>query len=148
MTANEDEPDIDEFVLKGDVLALVVYGCAQGFVDALLSPLATANPDMFENDLPIEYAAAQGCLVAVIWVCFALVTEGYSFDKTRNNFIESLLACAVPWIGSCAFILSALVFLNLNGVGPGANPGEVEFIIGSGTVVGAWRFVCSQLPPI
>ena len=141
-------PTSTKFVLKAMSWLWSPTAGAQGFVDALLSPLATANPDMFENDLPIEYAAAQGCLVAVIWVCFALVTEGYSFDKTRNNFIESLLACAVPWIGSCAFILSALVFLNLNGVGPGANPGEVEFIIGSGTVVGAWRFVCSQLPPI
>ena len=71
-----------------------------------------------------------------------------AFRPTIMPRCFALLACVVPWIGSSCFLLVTLVLLAQAGIGPGASPAEVDFIVGSGTVVGGWRFVCATaLPP-
>jgi hypothetical protein len=61
---------------------------------------------------------------------------------------DTLVAALLPWLGSSALLLGLLALLGSVGLGPGATPAEMDFIIGAGTVVGGWRLVAAGgLPP-
>ena len=141
-----DEEPVDTLVFLGDAAALVAYGSVQGIVDIVLGPLAAAEPNLFDNDLPIDNPVAQGSLIALLWVLLARYSGGYSFSRTRV-LPDALLACAATWLGTCAILLGALALLGAAGIGPGASPAETDFIIGTGTVVGGWRLVCASALP-
>ena len=167
-----DEP-VDEFVLYGDAAWLLAYGAIQGIVDIVLGPMASADPSMFTNDIPLEryfrcvstldlpdacrahwssvralawYSpVAQGSLLALTWILLTRATGGYAFSKTRE-LPNALFYAATSWLASCALLIGGLALLGSMGVGPGASPAEVAFITGSATIVGGWRLVCASLP--
>ena len=147
-SGGDDEEPLDFLVLGGDALALFAYGAAQGAVDALLGPVASSNPELFTNEVPVDEPLSQASLIALLWIAISRVAGGYDADRTRGApLIDALLACAVPWLGTSILLLGSLTLLGANGIGPGVTPGEADFVIGAGTVVGGWRFVASQLPP-
>ena len=147
MSSGDNEEPIDSVVFVGDAMALVSYGAVQLVVDTLLAPFATADPQLFTNDLPLQNPIAQGSLVAITWILIARVSGGYNISKTRV-LPDALIYATMAWLSSSALLLGVLALLGSAGIGPGTSPAEVDFIIGSGTVVGGWRLVCaSALPP-
>ena len=147
MSSGDNEEPIDSVVFVGDAMALVSYGAVQLVVDTLLAPFATADPQLFTNDLPLQNPIAQGSLVAITWILIARVSGGYNISKTRV-LPDALIYATMAWLSSSALLLGLLALLGSAGIGPGTSPAEVDFIIGSGTVVGGWRLVCaSALPP-
>lgn len=149
---SSNEPELDDIVMAGDAVSLLAYGAIQGFVDTLLSPMAAASPELFTNDIPVDAPVPQASLIALLWIMAARLFGG-SYDggaRSGTTLPSALLACVVPWCCSSFLLLGALAVLSaFGGLGPGASPGEIDFVMGSITVVGAWRALCSMyLPPI
>ena len=140
----------DTAVLVGDSVVLVGYGAVQGAVDALLSPLAAdgrlsellVNPDGVANPL------AQASALAAAWVSVGRASGAYRIERTRGvPPLQAVFACAAPWVCSCAALLALLALAQGLGLGPGPSQAEVEFLLGSLTVAGAWRLVAAAALP-
>lgn len=142
----QDDP-VDEFVLKGDAAALLGYGCVQSLTDFLLSPLAASQPDAFSNDVPVDAPVAQACLLVLTWVSTARAVGGYN-PKVTRALPDTLVGAVTPWLVSSAIICGSCGLLSQVGIGPGLSGAEVDFVLGSATVVGGWRLVSARaLPP-
>ncbi len=139
---------IDTLVVAGDAAALVAYGAVQSVVDVLLSPIAQSQPDLFTQNLPVESPLGQGGLIALAWMGAAFAFGDYCPSTTRV-LPAALVALLKAWLTSCVLVLGACALAQQLGLGgPGTSQAELDFVFGSGTVVGAWRMLCAAaLPP-
>ena len=83
------DDQFDTLVLYGDVGVLVGYGAVQAAVDASLMPLATAQPDLFTQSLPVLAAPLQGIVVAALWCSITIAVR-------RLLLSLDLCPCATP----------------------------------------------------
>ena len=144
---NNDDP-FNNVVMVGDAATLFGYGVIQNGVDAILEPLAVANPGAFTNDLPVDSPIAQASFIALLWVLLGRYSGSYKvYYNQRRSLPDALLACVYPWLGTSALLLGALSVAKSTGLGPGASQGEIDFVMGSITVVGAWRLICLRMMP-
>ena len=127
----------------GDAGVLVGYGAVQTFMDATLAPVASTNPELFALAQPIPGASLQGIVLAALWVGITSVQNGYRAGATRTlPSKESLIPLATAWLGSGTILLTLCA---VQGIPLDA---EVEFILGSATVVGGWRLLYSDSLPL
>ena len=137
------DDNLDTLVLSGDVGVLIAYGAVQSAVDGLLMPIATAQPDMFTQTMAVPGASLQGIVLAALWVGITLLLRGYRPSVTRSiPAPEALFPLACAWLGSGAILvlLSTLIGLPYEA--------ELEFALGSATVVGGWRLLYSRWLPL
>ena len=131
----------DRLVLTGDCAVCLGYGAIQGAVDAALPPLARTQPELFTVTESLPAPAAQGIVLALAWVACGVALNGYAPERLAASWTRRL---AESWAGMCTLVLGGLYTLSLVGLGPGLGLSEIEFYTGSLSVLGAWRFVCSQ----
>ena len=85
---------------------------------------------------PVSHAPSQGIILAAFWVGIQWLLKGYSFSNSRTLRV---LPLTFTWIGASAPLLAgatALLSVPLDS--------EIDFLIGSATVLGGWRFcLCS-----
>jgi hypothetical protein len=62
--------------MKGDAGVLIGYGTVQGIVDSALMPLASAQPELFTQDLPVLAAPLQSIVLAALWVSIGSSVNG------------------------------------------------------------------------
>ena len=137
------DDDLDSLVLYGDAGVLVGYGTVQGLVDYSLGPLAQNNPDLFTQNLPVIAAPFQGILIAALWVLITQQLNGYSTARTRTlPSRAAVIPLVVAWLGSSAVLLATLASAGL------PLDAEIEFVLGSATVIAGWRFLYSNSLPI
>ena len=75
--------DDDPLVRNCDAGVLVGYGVVQALVDQLLLPFATAQPELFTQDKPVDAAPLQGLILAALWVGITTAVDGYRPEVTR-----------------------------------------------------------------
>ena len=122
---------------------LLGYGSVQAIVDFALMPLATSQPELFTQTAPVVQAPLQGILLAGLWVGITSVQKGYRPSATRTlPSTESLVPLVTSWLGSSIALLFAFALLGQ------PLDAELEFVFGSATVVGGWRFLYSQMLPM
>jgi hypothetical protein len=138
-----DDDRFDRLVLYGDAGVLVGYGVIQTLVDTALMPLASSQPEMFTQDQPVLVATFQGVVIAALWVGITLALDGYRAGATRSlPSSESLVPLVGAWLGSSAVLLGVFVAAGL------PLEAEAEFVFGSATVIGGWRFLYSRNLPL
>ena len=146
MTADDDS-QVDSFVRSGDASACVLYGAVQTIVDFVLGPIVAENPELFVTDQPVSQPVAQGAFLALAWLLCGTQCGAFRASGTRS--VAGAKPVALTWLSSSALMLAIVWALQAGvGLGPGASEAEISFVTGSLTVVGAWRFVCLQLPPL
>lgn len=134
---------VDSLVLYGDAGVLVGYGSVQSAVDQLLMPLAVSQPELFTQNQPVLGAQWQGVTLAICWVLITLSINGYRPSATRTlPSREALIPLAVAWLGSSALLLLIFFLVGL------PLEAELEFALGSATVVGGWRWLYSNRLPL
>ena len=142
--------EMDRAVLAGDTASLLGYGAVQSLVDDALSPLAAKSPELFTQADSLAAPIFQAAVLAATWATIGTALGCYQRRLTRpaDSPGLALLAAVPPWLGSCALLLGALALLRSQlGVGPGASQAELDFFLGSATVVGGWRFVVATALP-
>ncbi|KAL1511510.1 hypothetical protein AB1Y20_006306 [Prymnesium parvum] len=134
---------VDSLVLYGDVGVLIGYGVVQASVDNLLLPIALAQPELFTQNQPVLAAQWQGLALAGLWVLITLSIKGYSPRATRSlPSREALIPLVAAWLGSTAALLLCFSVLGL------PLEAELEFALGSATVIGGWRWLYSLGLPL
>lgn len=134
---------VDTLVLYGDAGVLVGYGVVQSIVDISLQPFATAQPELFTQDQPVLAAQWQGLALAALWVLITSLLDGYSPDATRTlPSRDAVTPLVTAWLGSSLALLGLFSLLGL------PLEAEAEFVFGSATVIGGWRFLYSQSLPL
>ena len=128
--------DDDPLVRNCDAGVLVGYGVVQALVDQLLLPFATAQPELFTQDKPVDAAPLQGLILAALWVGITTAVDGYRPEVTRV-WPDMLKPLVIAWVSMSAIMIGsfALVGLPLDA--------EFEFVLGSATVMGGWRWLYS-----
>ena len=137
------DDDVDTLVLYGDAGVLVGYGVVQSLVDQLLLPIATEQPAMFTQDQPVLLPQWQGLMLAALWVGITQAINGYRPSATRSlPSTDAVVPICIAWLCSTAVLLSLFALLGL------PLDAELEFTLGSATVVSGWRFLYSQRLPL
>ena len=126
------EDDLDTLVLYGDSGVILAYGSVQALFDVWVRPLNELQPGSFA---PVLHAPSQAICIAAVWVGITLALKGYQPEATRSLSLTPLLAA---WVGSSAVILGVFLLLGL------PLDAEADFLVGSGVVVGGWRYTYSQ----
>ena len=133
--------DDDPLVRRGDVGVLVAYGSVQAAVDQILLPVATSQPALFSQDKPVDAAPLQGVILATLWVGITMAIDGYNPSVTRA-WPDCLKPLTLAWLGSGAIMVAGFAALGL------PLEAEVEFVLGSATVIGGWRYLYSFRLPL
>ena len=106
-------------------------------------PLATAQPELFTQSLPVLAAPLQGIAVAVLWCSITAAMNGYRAGATRTlPSQEAIIPLVAAWLGSSLILLALFAALGF------PLDAELEFVFGSATVVGGWRVLYSNKLPL
>ena len=146
-----NEPELDDIVMASDAVSLLAYGAIQGFVDTLLSPMAAASRDYSQTTFrwtrPFRRRASLRCSGS--WPLACLVVAMTAVLAAARHCLQ---LCLHVWCLGVAPVSSSSAHSPCyrRSVALGLAPaGEIDFVMGSITVVGAWRVLCSMyLPPI
>ena len=137
-----DQQSLDQQALLGDAFVSMIYGAVQGVVDAVLSPLADAEPELFTSTERLPAPAAQGAALALTWVAAALLLRLYDPSLTRGDAAQAGTACIATWAGAVALAEGGLLLLSSAGIGPGPlDLAELGFLTGSLSVLAGWRWI-------
>ena len=120
---------------------LVGYGSVQAVVDQLLLPYATSQPDMFTQDQPVDAAPLQGLIIAALWVGLTTALNGYDPAVTRS-WPDMLKPLLIAWVGTSIVMLASFALIGL------PLDAEFEFVMGTATVIGGWRYFYSFMLPL
>ena len=137
------EDKFDKLVFYGDAGVLVGYGAVQAIVDASLMPLATAQPELFTQSEAVLAAPLQGIVLAALWCSITVAVGGYRAGATRTLPTR---AAIVPLVS--AWLLSSLILVAGFAAAGLDVDAELEFVLGSATVVGGWRVLYSNRLPL
>ena len=171
MATSPDDEDIDYLVLYGDSGVLLAFGSVQAVFDSALQPLySTLIPD--SAVAVVSHAPLQGMLLcahclsnpglalpyhpahqshvrslvcdsAACWVGILLAMKAYRPSVTRALMQPSgFLPLLAAWLGSSLALVAALVAVGV------PLDAESDFLLGSITVVGGWRYLYSQGLPL
>ena len=120
---------------------LITYGSVQAVTDQLLLPMAESQPELFTQNLPVDLAPLQGCLIAALWVLLTRSVGGYD-PKVTRTWPDKLKPMVIAWLGTSAIMVLSFALLGL----PLA--AEVEFVFGIGTIIAGWRLLYSDYLPL
>ena len=116
-------------------------------MDTALTPLASASPELFAVETPLESPLASAAVLGATWPACGLALGLCSPATTRAGSAPAATACVATWLASLALVGGSRMLTHAIGAAPPLAATEVDFYGGSLTALGGWRLLCATLLP-